>query len=110
MRGISIITNTAQKFFTKSSTDSCAELSNSELLNTLNKLPKEALITLEGANIRFTLEKTEPTQGAENSSAVGHILYSGQSILFLNSANIKNFSFISQLNTVHATLQITLFY
>lgn len=104
-----VISYTAIKHFVKTSADVATTLIDTELFSS-GSLPKEALITVEGDSIRFTVEKTSPTQGVEGSGAIGHILSERQSILLSNPANIKNFAFISQSSGVPAVVQITLFY
>jgi len=62
-----------------------------------------AFMTLEGANIRFTVDGTTPT------TTKGHQLVNGQNLTLSNSSDIGNFRAIRD-NAVDATLRVTLRY
>lgn len=63
-----------------------------------------AIITCEDAQIRFCLGGATPTVDA---TALGHILYVGQSIRLASGRTIQTFSFINHTEQSAAILQVT---
>ena len=72
------------------------------------KKARAALISVETADIRFTLDKTTPTTTA--TSAVGHLLSSGGSFIITGESNITNFRCINAIASSGAVVKCTYFY
>lgn len=53
-----------------------------------------AVITLSGANIRYTLEGTDPV-----ASTTGHLLIAGQTLILKGPGKITKFKFIEESGT-----------
>jgi hypothetical protein len=69
---------------------------------------KAALVTVETADIRFTLDGTVPTTTA--TTAVGHLITSGQNYVVRGYENCKNFRCINAVAASGATVKATYFY
>jgi hypothetical protein len=69
---------------------------------------RAALITVETADIRFTLDGTTPTITA--GTAVGHLAASGQSYVVRGYDNIRNFKCINAVAGSGAVVKCTFFY
>jgi len=69
-----------------------------------------AILTCETENLRFTLGGNivtptyPPTQGA---AALGHLLYSGQSLVLQNGKQVRTFQFINAVAQADGVLQVT---
>jgi len=69
---------------------------------------KAALITVETADIRFTLDGTAPTTTA--TTAIGHLMTSGQNYVVRGWENIRNFKCINAVGSSGAVVKATYFY
>jgi hypothetical protein len=69
---------------------------------------KAALISVEGAAIRFTIEGTTPTVTA--GTAVGHTLYSGDNYMIRGWEACRNFKCINEVAGNGAKVECTYFY
>ena len=69
---------------------------------------KAALITVETADIRFTLDGTTPTTTA--TTAIGHLLTNGNNLMIRGWMNIRNFKCINAVNASGATVKCTFLY
>jgi hypothetical protein len=69
---------------------------------------KAALISVETGGIRFTLDGTTPTTTA--STAVGHLIASGDSYVVRGYENIKNFKCIQAVTATGGVVKVTFFY
>ena len=77
--------------------------------SSLNYMPmKAALITVETADIRFTMDGTTPTTTA--TTAVGHLMVSGQSYVVRGWENIRNFRCINAVASSGAVVRASYFY
>jgi len=69
---------------------------------------KAALITVETADIRMTLDGTTPTVTA--GTAAGHLITSGQNYVVRGYENCKNFRCINAVAASSAVVKCTYFY
>ena len=69
---------------------------------------KAALITVETAAIRFTMDGTAPTTTA--GGAVGHLVSAGQSFLVRGWENIRQFKCINEVGSSGAVVKASYFY
>ena len=73
------------------------------------KIPmKAALITVETADIRFTLDGTTPTTTA--TTAVGHVMTSGQNYVIRGWDNIRKFQCVNAVDASGAVVKCSFFY
>lgn len=70
---------------------------------------KAALITVETADIRFTLDGTTPVVTA-TGGGVGHLMVSGQSYVVRGWENIRQFRCINAVGSSGAVVRATFFY
>jgi len=70
--------------------------------------PKACLITVETADVRFTLSGV--LAGTTALSAMGHLMVTGQSYVIRGAHNIKNFKAINAVNASGSVIKYTLFY
>ena len=108
MNPVTVFEGTPYKSFTLTLSDTPQSLSPSDLLYNSSLHPRAALVTAESHNVRFTLDGSTPTQGAEGSGAHGHILYASQSIML--HCNMSHTTFVNAEAGLNAVIQITLFY
>jgi len=69
---------------------------------------KAALITVETADIRFTMDGTTPTTTA--TTAIGHLMVSGQSYVVRGWENIRNFKCVNAVGSSGAVIKCSFFY
>lgn len=69
---------------------------------------KSALISVETAAIRFTLDSSTPT--VTSGTAVGHLMNSGDSYVIRGFGNIQRFRCINAVGASGATVKVTLFF
>ena len=62
------------------------------------------LITCEDNDVRFTFGGTIPT------TAVGHVLGAGQSLIINNGGQVRSFQFINETQQSDALLTVTMFF
>ena len=74
----------------------------------VGKKARAALISIETAPIRFTLDGTTPTVTA--GTAAGHIMYPGDSFVALGENNIENFRAINEVAASGAVVKCTYFF
>ena len=80
-----------------------------DLVKGSNSFPiRAALITVETADIRFTLDGTTPT--VTSGTAAGHIMSGGQSYVVRGYENCKNFRCINAVGSSGAGVKCTFFY
>ena len=78
--------------------------------SSLNYMPmKAALITVETADIRFTMDGTTPVVTA-TGGGVGHLMVSGQSYVVRGWENIRNFRCINAVASSGAVVRASYFY
>ena len=70
---------------------------------------KAALITVETADIRFTMDGTTPVVTA-TGGGVGHLMVSGQSYVVRGWENIRNFRCINAVASSGAVVRCSFFY
>jgi hypothetical protein len=104
----------AQQYESFSSISAITQLSKSkwEPISTNDPLmkglqAKAALITVETANINFTLDGTSPT--VTSGTNVGHTLVAGDSILIKGAVNIAAFKMIDNAGST-AVVKVTYFF
>ncbi len=90
-------------------TDDVQEFSIAQLQNTNEVNPIGCLISCEGNMVRFA-HNVDPTPGALNSGALGHVLFANQSMVIQNTNSIQNFRFINAEQQTAALLQVTMYY
>ena len=66
---------------------------------------RAALISVETADIRFTIDGTTPTTTA--TTGVGHLLVTGSSWEVLGEANVANFKAINAVGSSGAVVHLT---
>ena len=69
---------------------------------------KAALISVETAAIRFTLDSTTPTVTADTGA--GHLINTGGSYLIRGFGNVSRFRCINAVASSGAAVKVTLFY
>lgn len=76
--------------------------------NLIGVKARAALISVETAAVRVTFDGTTPTTTAV--SAIGHIMYPGDSFVVLGEKNISNFRAINEVAASGAVVKCTYFF
>ena len=76
--------------------------------NHVGKKAKAALISVETADVRFTLDGTTPTITA--GTGAGHLLPSGGEYEIKGTANVANFKVINAVDASGAVVKCTYFF
>ncbi len=95
--------------FVVQTTGAVQTFSDAQLQNANEVMPIGCLISCEGANVRFAYN-VDPEAGALGSGALGHVLFTNQSMVIQNTNSIANFRFRSLEEQTAADLQVTMYY
>lgn len=73
--------------------------------NFANFKAKAAIISVEGADIRFTIDGTTPT--VSSGTGAGHLLVNGASFIIYGEVNVSNFRCINAVASSGAKVKCT---
>lgn len=76
--------------------------------NFANKVARAALISVETADVRFTIDSTTPTVTA--GTGAGHLLPYGSSYEIDGESNVYNFKCINAVNASGSVVKVTVLY